>query len=90
MFSGTIPAPVAKAERGKKKKKPRTIDTVFVPSKPARYRHKYVKCCVDEYFEHYTFGTASNSKYIQKDEKKKKKRSDPALMHLDGLDPADV
>lgn len=54
----------------KKKKKPRTIDTVFVPSKPARYRHKYVKCCVDEYFEHYTFGTASNSKYIQKDKKK--------------------
>lgn len=23
---------------------------------------KYVKCCIDEYFEHYTYSTASNSK----------------------------
>lgn len=61
VFSGTIPESVAKAERGEEKK-PRTIDTVFVPSKPARYSHKYVRCCVNKYFEHYTFGTAQKLK----------------------------
>lgn len=46
------------SKRGKK----RTIDTVFFASKLIQYPHKYVKCCGDEYFKHYTCCTACRLK----------------------------